>query len=247
MCIIYKWSVDWWAVDTSGNLIRNSPPSLLNMLIYMFLTPGKVDPKDQLYPGQGPVQGFLILLAAVCVPWMLLTKPYLLKKEHERAKAQGYHVATEGAARVSYEDDTAAGAVIAEEMDEEEQFDFGEIMIHQTIHTIEFCLNCISNTASYLRLWALSLAHAQLSAVLWDMTLKPFLNSSGWMQIIGLTFAFYMWFVLTAFILLLMEGLSAFLHALRLHWVEFNNKFYRGTGIKFQPFSFKTVLSNKGD
>jgi V-type H+-transporting ATPase subunit a len=83
VCILYKWSVDWSKSTTS-------PPSLLNMLIAMFLSPGTIEPAEQLYPGQSFVQVILVWLAAICVPWMLCTKPYFQWKEMKKIRRQGY-------------------------------------------------------------------------------------------------------------------------------------------------------------
>lgn len=61
-CILYKWSIDWWALDENGNHIYNAPPNLLNMLIFMFLSPGTVNPEEQLFPGQASTLTYIYLL-----------------------------------------------------------------------------------------------------------------------------------------------------------------------------------------
>ena len=79
-------------------------------------------------------------------------------------------------------------------------------LIVQGIHTIEFVLGTVSNTASYLRLWALSLAHAQLSAVFWDKMIMQYGALGGNAFVMFLSFA--IWFGTTFAVLLCMDELE---------------------------------------
>ena len=64
-------------------------------------------------------------------------------------------------------------------IDHHEEHNIADIFVHQTIETIEFVLGAVSNTASYLRLWALSLAHGQLARVFFEKTLASFYLSEN--------------------------------------------------------------------
>lgn len=69
----------------------------------------------------------------------------------------------------------------------------------------------------YSRVLIVSFA-LELAEVLWDMVLRQALVQTGWLGGVFLWAIFAAWGVLTIGILVLMEGLSAFLHTLRLHW-----------------------------
>jgi len=219
--IIFKWCTYWPGAQA---------PGLMNMLIYMFLSPGSVDKEEELYPGQGTIQLVLLAIALISVPILLLGRP-LLQKFSNKSGAEELPTTNEVIA-------------ISERDYKPPVWAFSEAFINQAVHTIEYCLSGISHTASYLRLWALSLAHGQLSEVLWEMLLNNIIGMK--MNVVFKGIALFLiigaWLGLTVAILLIMEGLSAFLHALRLHWVEFNSKFYKGEGYKFTPFSFRKIL-----
>lgn len=245
MCfiIIYKW------VEPYPNR-----PSLLITMTNFFLSPhGLNETTDGLFAGQNMIQTVLLLVAVISVPFLLLPIPIIEWRKHK--KSAGF---THQIDEVDEMHPLGGNNVIPLEaesrqdghskLDEHEEFQFSEVFIKQIIHTIEYVLGAVSNTASYLRLWALSLAHAQLADVFWQQIMSQgFSLESGKLNYtgIGIFAVFAFWFCATVGVLLIMESLSAFLHALRLHWVEFQNKFYRGDGHKFVPFSFAEIFRPK--
>uniref|UniRef100_A0A673JG86 V-type proton ATPase subunit a n=1 Tax=Sinocyclocheilus rhinocerous TaxID=307959 RepID=A0A673JG86_9TELE len=223
LLIFYK----WLAYDAKSS---KEAPSLLIAFINMCLFSFNDPTNKPFYTGQIVIQCLLVITALACVPCMLIVKTLVMRRQYLWRR----HLVR-----------TCLTRQIRDCYSSSFEFDFADVAVHQAIHTIEYCLGCISNTASYLRLWALSLAHAQLSEVLWSMVMHMGLASRNFGGFFALSIIFAFFATLTVFILLIMEGLSAFLHALRLHWVEFQNKFYTGQGFKFMPFTFDSILEGK--
>jgi len=250
-------------------------PVLLNELIYMFLS----GPKDDLYDGQSTAQTALVAIAFISIPIMFLPKPFILRWQNSRKQQKAPPATTEiinhqeddrlESTEEVLDDENVADRpvapskgkgkekerekpVIVGHEEGEEEFQFGEVMIHQLLETIEFILGSVSHTASYLRLWALSLAHSELATVFWQKIMFEVLSltviatpsAAVYIETGLITFAgFSVWFVVTLLVMMWMELLSALLHALRLHWVEFQSKFYRGDGYPFVPFSLRKAYN----
>ncbi|XP_043090436.1 V-type proton ATPase 116 kDa subunit a isoform X4 [Puntigrus tetrazona] len=248
LLIFYK----WLAYDAKSS---KEAPSLLITFINMCLFSYNDPTNKPFYTGQVVIQCLLVITALACVPCMLIVKTLVMRRQYLWRRHLGTqnfggirvgNGPTEDEAEIIQHDQLSQNLEEeSPEQTEEEVFNFADVAVHQAIHTIEYCLGCISNTASYLRLWALSLAHAQLSEVLWTMVMHMGLASRNFGGFFALSIIFAFFATLTVFILLIMEGLSAFLHALRLHWVEFQNKFYTGQGFKFMPFTFDSILEGK--
>jgi V-type H+-transporting ATPase subunit a len=219
--IVHKWT-------TPGNA-----PSIINSMISMGLGQ-TIPPQQELFEGQNSFHTFNMILLMICVPWMLIPKPALLYMQHQREQNAYHRVPNDDESQHSLDDaKTRAHA----------EFDFSEIVIHSVIETIEFVLGSISHTASYLRLWALSLAHQQLSLVFFQKTLlAAFATSGAVVSPISIFFGTAMFICVSCLVLMGMDVLECFLHTLRLHWVEFMSKFFKGDGNAFQPYSHQHVI-----
>eukprot|EP00919_Chromeraceae_sp_WS-2016_P019921 GHVR01047340.1.p1 GENE.GHVR01047340.1~~GHVR01047340.1.p1 ORF type:complete len:588 (+),score=72.40 GHVR01047340.1:526-2289(+) len=245
--IIYKWVV-----------VSNIKPPIVKTMIDMFMGyVGLADKNDsianEMFYGQANFQNILVSIAVICIPLMLIPKPLILLLSHNKK------VKLEASTTRHRQLDPEIGGVSPRWADspapedphtnhhdgkQMQEFEFGEVLIHQIIETIEFVLGAVSNTASYLRLWALSLAHSQLASVFFQKIMVDLaFNSSYPILKPVLTFILFIMFMsITGGIILGMDTMECFLHALRLQWVEFQSKFYKGDGYKFVPFCHRDLL-----
>ncbi|XP_060657179.1 V-type proton ATPase 116 kDa subunit a 4 [Drosophila nasuta] len=233
-----------------------APSVLITFIDMMLMKTSEGNSKgcnEGMFPNERLVEYVLVLIAFAAVPILLAGKPiYLMHRQKKLKKLRGERdlkalnkkgrqTLMEMRSPPKYGEPRKSDEVNeTPPADDDVEFDLTEIWIHSGIHTIESVLGSVSHTASYLRLWALSLAHSQLADVLFEMVLSKGIHNKLpiYVAVPVLAATFFIWAVLTIAILVMMEGLSAFLHTLRLHWVEFQSKFFNGAGHSFQPFYF---------
>ena len=127
---------------------------------------------------------------------------------------------------------------------------------------LEYAIGMISHTVSYARIFALNTVHIILSGVFFSLIpaiiyipfpalsigglelIPPEVHSADalaphtpHLPLLGA--------IIGTFIVGILEGLLAFMHTLRLHFVEWFSKFYHAGGVEFMPFVAKRIHTSQ--
>ena len=124
------------------------------------------------------------------------------------------------------------------------------------VEFMEYSLGIISHTVSYARIFALNTVHVILSSVFFQLIPGIIDIPFPALTIFGIVIIpeFFMHdghlvaphlpllgAIVGSIIVGMLEGILAFMHTLRLHYVEWFSKFYHGSGIPFKPFVIKRI------
>jgi V/A-type H+-transporting ATPase subunit I len=114
------------------------------------------------------------------------------------------------------------------------------------VHFMEYGIGTISHTVSYARIFALNIVHMILSSVFISLpaiVIIPIPHVSLFGVEIIPTGAYLplLGAIVGTIIVGMLEGLLAFMHTLRLHYVEWFSKFMHGGGIPFLPYQTKRL------
>ena len=240
-----------WTTNYKDKL--NQAPDIKSYLMNIFLDWGKLpkkpeENKDWVLLGERKftesIHLGILILSIVCLIIMFFPKIFLnYSKAKEKRKFKRIMNI-----RNNIEDNMNENLIGNENLninnEQEQEPLLSDFFVASVIETIEFALGSVSNTASYLRLWALSLAHSQLSAVFfkYSIGLVSMITDNYFVNGLLLSIIFILFAAVTFGVLLCMDFMECFLHTLRLHWVEFQNKFFKADGYKFQPFCFETNI-----